>query len=287
MYYSRAVNLEVRMQAIIPAAGLGTRMLPFSALAAKELVPIGTRPAIQWVLEEALQAGISGAVVVLSPHKRSLRSFLEGYQRPAYADFEESRKWQALLERLPITIVEQPQPKGLGDALLRGRDVADDGDRWYLMYPDNIVTDGTALFRELRAAHSENGLCCLACKDDKPYFGGNNFIIAGEQRSGAYAVAGITRRDDPKPSGTFWRAAGRVIVTDEYFTTLAKAVGSAVGRELDDLDAYEPLASEGRLLCTPPSMPIYDAGSPDGYAEVWTALLAGRLTFPGEEQASS
>jgi len=74
-------------------------MLPFSALAAKELVPIGTRPAIQWVLEEAVQAGISGAVVVLSPHKRSLRSFLEGYQRTAYADFEESRKWQALLER--------------------------------------------------------------------------------------------------------------------------------------------------------------------------------------------
>ena len=273
------------MLAIIPAAGLGTRMLPFSALAAKELVPLGTRPAIQWVLEEAAQVGASGAVVVLSPHKRTLRTFLEGYQRPAYANYEESKRWQDLLDRLPITIVEQPRPNGLGDALLRGRDAAkgsDDDSRWYLMYPDNIITDGVALFDRLRNAYVDSNFCTLACKDDKPYFHGHNFIVAGEKRGGAYVVKGITRRDDSVPEGTIYRAAGRVIVTDEYFAELSKALPGAVGRELDDIDAYEPLCAKGRLLCAAPMTPIFDAGSPEGYAEAWDALLAGKLKFPGE-----
>jgi UTP--glucose-1-phosphate uridylyltransferase len=265
------------MKAIVPAAGLGTRMLPFSALAAKELLPIGTRPIIQWVLEEALAVGAGAAVVVLSPHKRSLRSYLEGYQRPDYA--EESRRWQKLLEDLPLTIVEQRQPTGLGDAILRGREAAED-DECYLMYPDNIVTDGVALYDSLRRLFTESGLSCIACKDDKPYFGGNNFLVAGEERGEGRLVAAVTRREAQRPEGTIWRAAGRVLVNDEYFGALAKARGGALGRELDDLDAYEPLLAEGRLLCLPPLTPIYDAGSIEGYCEAWEAMLAGRLKFP-------
>ncbi|HUX07528.1 MAG TPA: sugar phosphate nucleotidyltransferase [Acidobacteriota bacterium] len=273
------------MQAIVPAAGLGTRMLPFSALAAKELVPLGTRPAIQWVLEEALAAGASCAVVVLSPHKRSLRLFLEGYQRPALAEYEESRRWHTLLERLPITVVEQPQPTGLGDALLRGREAAEASGRegpWYLMYPDNIVTDGLELFEALRRLYADSDLCCLACKDDKPYFGGNNFIVAGDGVSGGFRVAAVTRRDDPRPASDAWRAAGRVLVSDDYFSALDKARAVAVGRELDDIDAYEQLATEGKLLCLPPKTRIYDVGCAEGYAEVWKAMLAGDLGPPGE-----
>jgi UTP--glucose-1-phosphate uridylyltransferase len=273
------------MQVIVPAAGLGTRMLPFSALAAKELLPIGTRPVIQWVLEEALAVGARGAIVILSPHKRSLRSYLEGYHRPVYAEYEESRRWQKLLENLPVTIVEQPQPTGLGDALLRGREAAQVGggsSYWYLMYPDNIVTDGVSLFNALRQLFVESGLTCLACKDDKPYFHGNHFIVAGEKRGNGRLVAGVTRRDDARPEGLIWRAAGRVLVNDEYFIALAKARGEAVSRELDDIDAYKPLASDGKLLCLPPSTPIYDAGGIEGYYEAWEAMLSGRLKFPRE-----
>lgn len=273
------------MQAIVPAAGLGTRMLPFSALAAKELVPIGTHPAIQWVLEEALAAGARGAVVILSPHKRSLRSFLEGHQRPAFAEYEESRHWQTLLEKLPVTVVEQPQPTGLGDALLRGREAAEASGwegPWYLMYPDNIVADGIALSDALRHTFTDSKVCCLACKDDKPYFGGNNFVIAGDKVGSGHLVTAVTRRDAPRPEGTLWRAAGRVLVNDEYFSALAKARAGAEGIELDDLDAYEPLINEGKLLCLPPKTPIYDVGCTEGYAEVWQAMLSGNLKFPGE-----
>ena len=267
------------MQAIVPAGGLGTRMLPFSAVASKELAPVGTRPAIQWLFAEAAAAGIDAAVVVISPGKSALRAFLEGEVNPAYSDQDEVAEWRSLLEKIEITIVEQPEPAGLGDALLRGRAVAD-GNEFYFMYPDNIVTDGAGLFVALKNAYDSSGLCCVACKDDKPYFPGNNFVVAGERRGYAHLVEAFTPKDGPRPEGRIWRAAGRAMITDEFFDSLRNAQANPVGKDLDDIDAYNPLARANRLLCLPPSTPIYDAGSADGYAEAWQALLNGTLQYP-------
>jgi UTP--glucose-1-phosphate uridylyltransferase len=261
------------MQAIIPAAGLGTRMLPFSALAAKELAPIGTRPAFQWVLEEAAAIGVRTAAVVISPHKEALRHFLDGEVSPEYEGHEETRRWLRLLESLRIRVIEQPKPVGLGDALLRGW-AALDGKVAYTMYPDNIVTDGVALYKALFQAHSGSGLSCVACKADKPYFPGNNFLVAGEPCGAAYYVTAATAKSGPRPQGKFWRAAGRALLTAEFFAELERARNRKASGELDDIDAYAPLAQAGRLLCLPPLTPIFDAGSPEGYAEAWEALLS-------------
>lgn len=266
------------MQAIVPAAGLGTRMLPFSAVAAKELVPIGTRPAIQWTLEEAAANGIGVVAVVISPFKTALRSFLEGDIRPDYTDYEESGRWVELLGRVEVRIVEQPKPVGLGDALLRGR-AALDGGVSYLMYPDNVVVEGEALFDALHRAYQSCGLSCVVCKADKPYFRGNNFLVAGEPAGETYYVKDATSKHGPKPEGLIWRAAGRAIVTGEFFSELKKHRSSKTGGELDDIDAYSPLAKAGRLLCLPPSTPIFDVGSPEGYTGAWGALSTGSLRY--------
>ena len=64
------------MKAIIPAAGLGTRLFPITKAIPKELLPIEGKPAIQWVLEEAFEAGLRKIVIVISPHKTILRDYL-------------------------------------------------------------------------------------------------------------------------------------------------------------------------------------------------------------------
>ncbi len=269
------------MKAIVPAAGLGTRMLPFSAAAAKELVPLGTRPVIQWTLAEAAAVGVDEAAVVVSPAKKGLRKFLEGELPEAYSRFEAAREWLRLLESVRVRVVEQPEPTGLGDALLRAR-AALAGESYYLMYPDNVVADGPALFTDLNKTYASLDICIVACKADKPYFRGSNFVIPGWHTDDAFFVESLTRRDDPQPSNIAWRAAGRVIVSDEYFAALEEARPRAEGesRELDDIDAYDALAAAQRLLCLPPSVPIFDAGSPEGYAEAWTAFLDGSLRPP-------
>lgn len=270
----RTVNREMQMQAIIPAAGLGTRMLPFSAAAAKELAPIGTKPAIQYTLEEALACGVTSAVVVVSPEKKSLWRFLDGDLSPSHSSHEEGAEWLHFLEKLPLTIAEQPEPLGLGDALLHGWRKGG-GEQFYLMYPDNFVVNGAAVFENLNRPFRATGLTCVASKHDKPYFRGNNFVILGEEYEGGHRAIGFTSRNDPLPEAgkTFYRAAGRVLATNEYFQVLEEIQARGVQGELDDIHAYRALAEDGRILAVPPICEIHDTGCAEGYADAWRAYL--------------
>lgn len=270
----RAVNREMGMQAIIPAAGLGTRMLPFSAAAAKELAPIGTKPAIQHTLEEAFACGVSAAVVVVSPEKKSLMRFLEGDLSPSHRRVAQGADWLQFLEKMPLSIAEQPEPLGLGDALLRGWRQGSD-EHFYLMYPDNYIVDGAAVFNSLITSFLATGLTCVACKRDKPYFRGNNFVILGAEHGEAYCATSFTRRDDPRPAegAVFYRAAGRVLVTNEYFHMMEEIRAKGVQGELDDIHAYRSLAEKRRILAVPPVCEIHDTGCAEGYSDAWREFL--------------
>jgi UTP--glucose-1-phosphate uridylyltransferase len=266
------------MQAIIPAAGLGTRLLPFSALASKEMAPIGTRPVIQWTLEEAAAVGISSAVVVLSPDKPTLRAFLEGDIHPAYHGLDGIEEWMELREHLNITIALQPKPKGLGDALLRGWRAGED-DEFYLMYPDNLVLNGPAVFQSIVQPFEQTGLSCVACKEDRPYFHGGNYLYLGDENGSAYHIRRATSRSDDPPAETdlAYRAAGRILVTNEYFDVMDRLGNEGVEGELDDIHAYRVLAGRDRLLGVPPASVIHDIGSSEGYKDAWLAYITGEL----------
>lgn len=268
------------MQAIIPAAGLGTRLAPFSAALAKELAPIGVRPAIQWTLAEAARAGAESAVVVISPDKIALRRYLEGDFPAVHRDQPEVREWMELLETVPVTIALQPEPRGLGDALLRGWRAAGDGELFYLMYPDNVVPDPADLFDRLSAAFLATGLTTVAGMPDRPYIAGNHWIYCGEPCGTAVRARRFTQRHDPPPEAgeRVLRAAGRVIVTNEYFDILSRVAQEGVEEDLDDIHAYRALAGRGRILVVPAEQIIHDAGCPEGYADAWLAYITGELS---------
>lgn len=267
------------MQAIIPAAGLGTRLAPFSATAAKELAPIGVKPTIHWTLAEAAAAGVESVVVVISPEKTALRRYLEGDFPPAYRDLASVRAWLELLETVPVTIALQPEPRGLGDALLRGWRAADEGDIFYLMYPDNVVPDPGDLFARLSTAFLTSGLTTVAGMPDRPYIRGNHWIHCGESFGTAHRARHFSQRHDPPPGidDTVLRAAGRVLVTNEYFDVLEHLRGEGVTGELDDIHAYQVLAERQRILVVPTEQIIHDAGCPEGYQDAWLAYITGEL----------
>src|SRR5437867_9213123 len=102
------------MKAIIPAAGLGTRLLPITKVVPKELIPVESKPAIQWVLEEAVQAGLREFIVVISPRKTILRDYLTPSAESALANHPGLVELEYLLRMIEITFVEQPHPEGLG-----------------------------------------------------------------------------------------------------------------------------------------------------------------------------
>lgn len=266
-------------QAIIPAAGLGTGMAPFSMAAGKELAPIDTIPAIQWILEEGAAAGIRHFAVITSPGKQALHDFLVGSFVDTYNHVEGCRRWLELRKRLNITIVDQKQPTGLGDALLLGWSALNSSLPIATLYPDNIISAATPLLPRLFEHYQSHGISIVATQEDQPFLLGNNYIVAGDQLEDTlYRAKAFTRKNDQKPGGTLWRAVGRAVLTPLYFEYLGQAAHGRRQAELDDVDGYQPLADSESVLITPPQATIHDAGSQRGYRKLWTALLQGELT---------
>src|SRR5712672_96352 len=109
-------------KAVIPAAGLGTRFLPATKAQPKEMLPVVDKPAIQYVVEEAVQAGIDDILIITGRSKRSLedhfdRNFELEYYLEERGKTDELREIRALAEMADIHFVRQGEPLGLGHAV--------------------------------------------------------------------------------------------------------------------------------------------------------------------------
>ena len=147
--------MQVRT-AVVPAAGLGTRFLPASKAVPKELMPIGDQPAIQYVIDEALGAGVEHIVIVSSPHKPAIERYFEP-SPDVVAKLEASGRY-ALADRIRgigsdwrVTVVYQDEPLGLGHAVGCARAAAGD-EPFAVMLPDELMGNSSLL------AHM-NGIC--------------------------------------------------------------------------------------------------------------------------------
>jgi UTP--glucose-1-phosphate uridylyltransferase len=147
----RVAFMQVR-HAVIPAAGMGTRFLPATKAVPKELLPIGDTPAIQFVIDEALGAGIDHIVVVSSRHKPGIESYFE--PRPDLvealrSDGREMRPQTGLAavgRDWRVSIVYQDEPRGLGHAV--GCAETEVGDEPFaVLLPDEIMGDSSLCWR--------------------------------------------------------------------------------------------------------------------------------------------
>jgi UTP--glucose-1-phosphate uridylyltransferase len=168
---------------VIPAAGLGTRFLPATKAQAKEMVPIVDKPAIQYVVEEAVAAGITDILVVTGRGKRAIEDHFdrsleleEALERAGKADqLAEIRAVASLAE---VFFVRQPVPLGLGHAVAMAR--AHIGDEPFaVMLPDDLIHERAGVLAGMIEAHERTGSSVLALK-----------AVAGEEIS-MYGCAAV------------------------------------------------------------------------------------------------
>jgi len=264
-------------KAIIPAAGLGTRMEPVSRVLPKELLPIGSKPAIHWVVEEAASAGLSDIAIVLSPTKGLIFEYLaeSGLEMDLGVRFH---------------YVTQEVPKGLADAMWQCREFAD-GEPFALLLPDNVLLQPEHDLSHMVAAHQVSGRDVIGVLEldssyDRQF--GNCGLIEFERTADA-SVIDIKKLRDKKPGRleiaegqTVFRTCGRYVCKShvfEYIQKIRAASGGNGGQaELDEVPVYQEIIRErGVIGCLLP-LPLFDVGHPLGYASAngyWASKLSG------------
>lgn len=255
----------------------------------KALLPVGSRPLLQWCLEEALEAGFREIAVVVRENQPRLAGYVrEGGWREGLPRAAEAR---AAVTRVGTVI--QAVPRGVVDAVLSARDWIEDGRPFAVYLPDNVRLDGPPpLTADRLAAASRRDLTLVACHKVRPatsrWFGdvGRAELGVAEPGTGPVEVVRLQRRGSgtfEAPAGGAWRIAPRYIVGRRWLE-IAREVAveaAAAGTETDDVAVHRRLVAEGRLFAVPWRGTMVDAGHPAGY------LYAQRLLDRTDEPEGS
>ncbi len=269
--------------AVIPNAGRGTRMYPAAAVVPKTLLPVGIRPMLQWAVEEAVDAEIPGIVIVRGPDQTLIEEFIATAQRAArQADESELGRFGRRIGETTLRWVVQPQPRGVGDALARCRDLTG-ADDFAVLLPDNWFHCQTPAIGQVARTLASTGTCTLGMTRvtaAEAHLFGNVGGVALQPLGGhSHRIVALQEKlpgtfDVGQGGGTL-RGCARYALTAEFYDAL-EATGPPETGEWDDVPAFQLLIGAGRLAGREIEGRHYDVGLPAGYL-----AAAAYLASPG------
>ncbi len=235
--------------AIIPAAGLGTRMRPATNAVPKELLPVGGRPAIDWVVEEACLAGIEEIVVVSSPRKPAIEAYLltGTWSQSAHPGVTEQLGGHALADDVLIRVVHQLEPRGLGDAVLVGARACPDASVAVLL-PDDLISDHGELLRAMIECHERSGQSVVSVMSvEREEIGAYGCAVLGKRGpDGERAVLELVEKPDPELAPSTDAVAGRYVLGAQVLRALESIRPDGRG-EVQLTAALDLVAQRGQL----------------------------------------
>jgi len=253
------MNIDV---AVVPAAGRGTRMMDATRVVPKALLPLVDRPALQWVLEEAVLAGVTELIVVVSP----------GVDDLILSHFEGMGGLDRLgdLQGILITWVVQDEPLGLGHAVLQARDAVV-GRSFHCLLGDNIMLPGVPCLRQM--ADASDGRSVMALRRMTPAETGAYGIaeLGDWLDDSVVEIVGAVEKPGPVSAPSDLGFLGRYLFNSEVFDLLA-GLEPGYGGEIQLTDAIEMLARGGRCLGSVVDSAPLDVGNPASYLEAVTML---------------
>jgi UTP--glucose-1-phosphate uridylyltransferase len=251
-------------KAVIPAAGMGTRFLPATKSQPKEMLPIVDKPSIQYVVEEAVRAGLRDVLVITGRGKRAIedhfdRNFeLEFYLEQDGKD-ELLREVQATNEIADLYYIRQRDPLGLGHAVSVARDhIA--GESFAVMLGDDIMVDDARLLRAMLGVHAAEGGSVLALMEVAPEEISAYGCAAVEPvRDRLVRVQSLVEKPPPEDAPSNLAVVGRYVFSPEIFSAL-DAIEPGVGGELQLTDGIARLLDDQPIHGVVFSQGRYDIG---------------------------
>jgi UTP--glucose-1-phosphate uridylyltransferase len=264
------------MKGVIVAAGYGTRFLPVTKTVPKELLPVGTKPSIAYIVEEFIASGIDDIVIISSRRKKALEDYFD-----REVELEELFRREGRADKLALvapararfSFVRQAEMRGTGHALLQVKPLVGN-DCCVVAYPDDLHIGRVPLARQLMDLNAATGKAVLA-----------TILEPGDVSR--YGVV------DPSPDGVGVRAfvekpqrgrepshevsIGRYLYTPEFFEYLEEGWAKHTGGEYFHTYALDRLIAAGRVAFKRVEGERLDTGDPAGYFE---AILRDAIENP-------
>jgi len=236
-------------KAVIPAAGLGTRFLPATKAMPKEMLPVVDKPAIQYVVEEAVQAGIEDILVIIGRNKNAISNHFDSVPEleVKLKDKGDHARLQRVLESsdlADIHFVRQGEPKGLGHAVLRAK--AHVGDHPFaVLLGDDLIDERDPLLTTMLAEHDRTGATIIALMEVDPdhidMYGAA--AIEATDTDGIVRVTGLVEKPKPEDAPSNLAVIGRYVLTPAVFDILERTQPGK-GGEIQLTDALQELAAD-------------------------------------------
>jgi len=257
-------------KAVIPAAGLGTRMLPISRAVPKEMLPIVDKPAISFLIEEACDSGITDILIITARGKEAIEDYydytLEYEIKLREAGREsELRSIRSVCERANIYFLRQREAKGLGHAVGCARGFTGD-EPFVVLYGDDVIVSKTPVCKQLMDAYDEYGLASAGVQEVSEDLIKKYCTLKTEPlKNNIYNIQ--TMIEKPKPEQIMkphFSILGRVLLTQEIYGFISDLKPGA-GGELQLTDAMKNLAETQGMTAVDFEGRRYDMGSKLGF----------------------
>ena len=258
-------------QAIIPLAGLGTRLLPLTSVFAKELLPINGKPGIEYILDECIEAGIQEVIFIISKKKLMIKKYF--YNDKFYKDIIKLKSDPRIIEEYKkilkykkmIKFVFQDKPLGTGDAVLKTKKFIKD--KYFLMLlPDDLIIKKNCS-KSMISIHNKFNSSVMASmsvnKGEVSRWG--IFNIKNKIDNKNFIIKSVVEKPSIKQAPSNNAVIGRYILPKSIFNKLANLKPSK-GGEIHITDAIQLLINDNnKFIGHNFSGKYLDCGTMNGY----------------------
>jgi UTP--glucose-1-phosphate uridylyltransferase len=256
-------------KAVIPAAGLGTRFLPATKAQPKEMLPIVDKPAIQYIVEEAVLSGIESIIIVTGRNKKSIEDHFDKSVELEQTLLEKGKldllqEIQSIHDMANIHYIRQKEPLGLGHAILCAEQFIGDEPFAVLLGDDIMVSDPPALQQMIRVYDTYQLPVVGVQHVPSSEVGKYGIISATGQQNLIYTVQDLIEKPAPHQAPSNMAIMGRYILEPSVFEIL-RTIERGAGNEYQLTDALREACNRDGLLALELKGSRYDIGDKFGY----------------------
>lgn len=275
---------------IIPAAGLGTRFLPETKAIPKEMLPILNKPAIQYIVEEALRSNIKVFLMVTSKEKSAIANhFDSSFELDAFLKEQDKQALVAGLDKIirnaQFTYIRQPEPLGLGDAIYMARHSI--GKEYFgVMLPDDIMVSQNAGLGQLIAVAQQEKASVIAVQEvplekSKSY---GMVSIKKQITPNLFQINNLIEKPNSKDAPSNLAVVGRYVLSHKIFDSI-DAIRPYADNELQLTDAITHMLNNGeKVFAYKIQGHRYDVGTPMGLIKANIGIGLQHPEYAGEIQ---